>query len=217
MTAAPILAATAWPTNADMIVDVARLGYLHGRVLDATYGRGRWWTKYRPDELVAHDIRLDGIDFRQLPHADGTFNAVCFDPPYKLNGTPTDDVDGPYGVDVIDTRDGRHQLMYDGMAECARVLAPEGYLLMKCQDQVNGGRVNWQTHMFAKKGEELELRLVDELFMLAYRPQPHGTRQVHARRNMSALLVMQAPRAPRQRPLLSGDIGHDAPRTTGGN
>lgn len=192
-----ILAATAWPNNAAMIADVARLGYLHGRVLDATYGRGRWWTTHRPDGLVAHDIRLDGVDFRHLPEPDGTFNAVCFDPPYKLNGTPTGDIDGPYGVDVVDTRDGRHQLMYDGMTECARVLAPEGFLLMKCQDQVNGGRVRWQTHMFGQHGETLGLRLVDELFMLAYRKQPHGTRQVHARRNMSALLVFQAPRARR--------------------
>ncbi len=189
-----VLAATAWPTNAAMIADVARLGYLDGRVLDPTYGRGKWWTVWRPAELVTHDLRLDGVDFRHLPEPDGHFNAVAFDPPYKLNGTPTDKVDAPYGVDVVDTREGRHQLIREGITECARVLAPEGYLLVKCQDQVEGGKVRWQTRMFADHGEGLGLALIDSLLMLAYRAQPHGRRQVHARRNLSTLLVFRAPK-----------------------
>lgn len=190
-----ILAVGEWTTNAAMIADVARLGYLTGRVLDPTYGRGKWWTVWRPAELVTHDLRTDGVDFRHLPHPDGSFDAVTFDPPYKLNGTPTDRIDAPYGVDVVDTRDGRHDLIRAGMTECARVLAPSGYLLVKCQDQVNGGKVRWQTHDFAAHGISLGLALVDSLVMLAYRPQPAGRRQVHARRNYSTLLVFQAPKS----------------------
>lgn len=188
-----VLAATDWPTNAALIADCARLGYLNGRVLDPTYGRGKWWTLWQPDQLIAHDLRTDGVDFRRLPHPDSSFDTVCFDPPYKLNGTPTATVDGPYGVDVVDSRDGRHQLIYDGMTECARVLAADGHLLVKCQDQVNGGKVRWQSHLFAAHGVLLGLELVDALLMLAYRAQPDGVRQVHARRNYSTLLVLQKP------------------------
>lgn len=188
---APILAVQAWPTNAHLIADCVRLGYISGRVLDPTYGRGNWWNVYRPAGLTAHDLKVDGVDFRHLPHADGTFDTVAFDPPYKLNGTPTDKVDEPYGVNVVDTRDGRHQLIRDGITECARVLAPDGHLLVKCQDQVNGGKVRWQTHEFTAHALELGLTLVDSLMILAYRPQPDGRRQVHARRNYSTLLIFR--------------------------
>jgi hypothetical protein len=53
---APVLAVAAWPTNAELIADVARLGYIRGRVWDATYGRGVWWKLYRPACLLASDI-----------------------------------------------------------------------------------------------------------------------------------------------------------------
>lgn len=81
-----VLATTRWPTNADLIRDCAGLGYLRDdwRTLDPTWGRGRWWTKWRPSDLIAHDLRLDGVDFRHLPHRDGEFDCVAFDPPYKL-------------------------------------------------------------------------------------------------------------------------------------
>ena len=58
-----VLAACAWPTNADLVVDLVRLGYLkpEDRVLDPTWGRGKWWTKWEPAELTKHDKHtLDG-------------------------------------------------------------------------------------------------------------------------------------------------------------
>lgn len=188
-----VLAAQAWPTNAHMIEDVARLGYLHEDwpTVDVTYGRGKWWTRWHPASLTAHDLKTDGVDFRHLPEPDGSFAAVAFDPPYKLNGTPTVSVDGRYGVDVVGTREARHTLIRDGITECARVLSPEGFLLLKCQDQVNGGKVRWQSREFADHAETLGLALVDSLLMLGGRPQPAGRRQVHARRNLSTLLVLR--------------------------
>jgi hypothetical protein len=55
-------------------------------VIDATYGRGKFWTCYRPERLVMHDIALDGVDFRHLPEADRSVDAVVFDPPYVAPG-----------------------------------------------------------------------------------------------------------------------------------
>lgn len=197
---APVLAATAWRTNGELIAEVARLGYLHHDwpTLDPTYGRGTWWSVFRPLQLVAHDIdpakAPDGLstDFRQLPHRDGAFAVVAYDPPYKLNGTPTHEVDDRYGVaGPYTSRDDRHQLMLDGATECARVLAPDGILLWKCQDQVNGGHVRWQTDMATTHAHELGLVKVDAFLMLGHRPQPEGRRQVHARRNYSSLLVLK--------------------------
>jgi hypothetical protein len=58
----PVAAAKRWPTNAHLIADVARLGYLDGRVIDVTYGEhGGFWKVWRPEHLVAHDLVTDGV------------------------------------------------------------------------------------------------------------------------------------------------------------
>lgn len=200
-----IYAAHAWPSNADLVAAIADdpLGYLRTEwlTLDATWGLGRFWSKWKPARLIAADGRPTKArdlcaDFRALPFADGTFDAVVFDPPYKLNGTPSKggpaSSDHAYGVDEPATLAERSALILDGFAECARVTAPGGYLLAKCQDQVNGGHVRWQTHRLAVEGFAAGLDLVDELHVLGGREQPPGRRQAHARRNFSTLLVFRA-------------------------
>lgn len=203
MTATPILAATPWRTNGELIAACADLGYLHRDwpTLDPTWGAGTWWKVWKPLHLTGHDLDPDkapdgrSTDFRHLPHPDGAFAAVAFDPPYKLNGTPTHDVDHRYGVaEGYTSRADRHQLILDGLTECARVLAAEGILLVKCQDQVNAGRVRWQTDLITQHAHELGLDKIDALLMLGGRKQPDGRRQVHARRNYSTLLILQRSR-----------------------
>lgn len=197
-TGGPVMAIHAWRSNAELIADCARLGYLREEwlTLEPTYGNGTFWKLWRPTRLIGCDIdpakSPDGrsIDFTKLPWPDRYFDAVVFDPPYKLNGTPTHEVDARYGVDVVDTRDGRMKLIFDGVRECARVLG-DGYLLVKCQDQVNGGKVRWQTLKIPAVAQECGLGLVDRLDILKYRAQPNGVRQVHARRNSSTLLVFK--------------------------
>lgn len=202
-----VMAVGAYKSNADLICAVNDLGYVADGdlVLDPTYGLGRWWSKWRPNNLVATDLdpakSPDGIgaDFTRLRYADGTFDAVAFDPPYKLNGTPSGP-DADYGVATIRTWQERHALIRAGMDECTRVLKQGGYLLLKCQDQVCSGRVRWQTHEFAAHGDSIGLVLVDSLHLIGSRPQPGERRQVHARRNLSTLLVLRK-RRPSKRPV----------------
>ena len=198
---APVMAIDKWATNADLIADCARLGYLREdwRTLDPTYGYGTFWQKWRPDSLVGTDLDPAKsqasyvVDFTAMPFDDGYFDCVVFDPPYKLNGTPsdTDGADERYGVhgDYFRWED-RMQLCRDGISECARVLG-DGYLLVKCQDQVCSGKVRWQTIDFTNHAASLGLGLVDRFDFLSYRAQPAGRRQVHARRNASTLLVFK--------------------------
>lgn len=188
-----VLASGNWLTNGDLIADVARLGYLKGHVLDCTYGKGRFWTKFQPRTLVMHDIALDNVDFRKLPEVDEKFDSVVIDPPYRLNGTPDrDDFDNRYGVQEYTTWQDRHSLIREGITECIRVLKVNGFLLIKCQDQVCSGAVRWQTRIFTEHAESHGVRLVDRFdFKTGNRPQPAGRKQVHARRNTSTLLVLR--------------------------
>ena len=186
-----------WPTNGHLIADVASL-YLHpdDTVLDATYGRGGFWTEYRPPNLITND--LNGLlmaeythDFRNLGFDANTFDVVAFDPPYKLSGTPAlGDFDNRYGIDEPATRTDRLALISDGFIECMRI--SKRLVLAKCQDQVNGGRIHWQTHMLhqAAYNSYSDWRLLDRFDMIGTsRPQPSGTRQVHARGRGSTLMV----------------------------
>lgn len=191
-----VVAAASWPTNGDLIADLFRLGYIHDDdlVLDPTYGRGKWWTRRRPSNLVASDIR-DGVDFRSLPHDDESFDVVAYDPPYVCVGgrktTTIPDLHDRYGLtDAPRTPALVQQLVNDGLTECARVVRRDGRILVKCQDYVWGGRLWIGTHHTLTHGLGLGLELIDRFEHIAgRRPQPPGRRQHHARRNVSTLFV----------------------------
>jgi hypothetical protein len=157
-------------SNGVLIATVARLGYLGGpddTVLDVTYGRGLWWTRYRPRNLVAHDIALDGVDFTALPEADRSIPVVCFDPPYISTGSratsTVDDLYDRFGLGEVNGWRAVRQRIDAGLAECARVLKPNGYLPMKSMDYVESGRKVWNTYHVAAEGERLGLTLIDRI------------------------------------------------------
>lgn len=187
-----------WKNNGELIADAASL-YIEDDwvVCDPTYGLGKFYTIWQPRTLIASDIDLErspvgfSVDFRRMPWVDGTFDAVIFDPPYKLNGRPTESKDERYGVHVrTDWRD-RYQLIFDGIDECMRVLRPKGILMVKCQDQVCGGKVRFQTLDFSNHAISRGAELIDSFNIKSYRPQPKGRSQKHARRNYSTLLVFR--------------------------
>jgi hypothetical protein len=139
----PILPSVFVGTNADLMEAVAPF-YLTGSVCDLTYGEGKWWDRYRPEQFTAHDkFKLDGVDFTALPEADNTYDTVCFDPPYVpqggLGGGPREhtfrdrfgllEQSTPWWA----TRD----LISAGLAEAGRV--SRQFVLTKCSDFVSGG------------------------------------------------------------------------------
>lgn len=169
-------------------------------VMDVTYGRGNFWTDYRPARLITHDLALDGVDFRQLPEADGTVDVVVFDPPYIPQGGRTtstvQEFMARYGlVDVPKTVVELKALIADGMKEGSRVLAPGGRLFVKCMDYVSSGRFVTGRHHVVETALGLGLKQVDELVHYSgLGPQPVQPRQLHSRRAHSFLCVFQAPR-----------------------
>lgn len=183
--------------NARLMVDCRQLGYLSNDevILDVTYGLGAFWNEWRPARLTGHDLIAtnapDGpMDFTALDYSDRTADVVVFDPPYKLNGTSAHPSDDRYGVggEYSSVKD-RLDLIRRGLAECARVARRR--VLVKCQDQVNAGRIVWQTHMVVVEMAGHGWRLEDRLEVHGYRPQPAGRSQQHARRTSSSLLVFE--------------------------
>lgn len=219
----PVLAAHRWPTNAHLIEDVARLGYLRAGdvTLDPTFGEGVWWKRWSPETLIKHGPELDGVDFRALPEDSGSVDAAAYDPPYVcVGGRSTSGLTeffARYGLgDAPRTPALLQALINEGLRECTRVVRPGGIILVKCADYVWSGHFWAGTHRTLSWAEwPLQLELVDRFeFIGNVRAQPKRTRKhaackgagcddcvegrvpseaQHARRNLSTLFVLRKP------------------------
>jgi hypothetical protein len=169
-------------------------------VVDATYGKGNFWTEYRPLNLVAHDLyNGDGVDFRNLPELDDSVDVVVLDPPYIPQGgretSTTQDFLDRYGLhEVPSTFNELNLLIAAGMSEALRVLKPGGRLFVKCMDYINGGRYCQGRHAVVSAAILLGYEQVDEfVHHSGTGPQPLGRRQLHSRRSHSFLCIFQKP------------------------
>ncbi len=196
----PIVQSVIHGTNADMVAAIAPL-YLRGSVLDVTYGRGMWWRRFQPEPFAWHDIALDGVDFRDLPEADCSWETVCFDPPYvprqgNVDATHRRDQDFRDRFGLVESRGGAdlRALIAGGIAEAARVA--ETWVLAKCCDFTNGKQFHLGHVMLLEFAIAVGLRPHD-LIVHASGTGPGGgqVRVVQrARRAHSYLWVFRKPR-----------------------
>lgn len=181
---------------------LAQLAEVHGfgePVADLTYGKGALWTHWRPDDLDRFDLTprnndVTAFDWR-TEHLSRKYATVIIDPPYKLSGTPTagfDGVDGRFGVDRQRPPREVLGLYASAIATAAEALLADGYIVVKAQDQVNGGKVRSQLLSVLSIGEEHGLRLVDygTCGPAKARDQSHRGRQRHLAANGSWLIVL---------------------------
>lgn len=156
-------------TNADLMARIAPL-YLSGSVLDVTYGEGKWWGRFTPEPFTFHDLhKIDGVDFRALPHSDQAFDTVCFDPPYVLSGGETttsrghEQIQGRYGIGhgLTGGLSALLGLVSAGLGECCRVA--RSFVLVKCMEFTASGFVDMPTYVIntaAENGWRLHDRIV---------------------------------------------------------
>jgi len=197
MTSKQINAAHYWRNNGELIAAVASMGFIKGKVLDAAYGTGAFWSSYVPNDLTSNDLHTAAdysYNFTDFPsHWENKWDTTVFDPPYKLNGTPSQgQVDKAYGVHRKATLQERMDLITDGSRECYRVTKDKGFLLIKVQDQVSSGKMHFQTDTVSSALIELgAVKAAQMHFLRSPRPQPQGRKQVHPRSNFSTLMVFK--------------------------
>jgi hypothetical protein len=196
----PIL--TSYQSRNDFLMaQVAKLYFRPGdRIADVTFGKGRFW---RQIDLTKYDFHASDLltvpdhpyDFRHLPYRSETLDVHVFDPPYMRNPPARRYMDADY-KNFETTKGFSHddiiQLYRDGMAEGHRVLKRSGLMLVKCKDEMEGGRQRMshiEIYDIAVKDMNMEVK---ELFVLTPKSlQIRFRHENRARKNHSYLWVFQ--------------------------
>lgn len=181
-------------TNADLMVDCQRLGYLDGTILDLTYGKGSFWSKLPDLHVAKNDLHPDKGDFHHdftnFPDDLGFWTSVVFDPPYRLGGTPsTPDFDDAYGLEEYRSPADVRSLIEGGTREACRLSVC--HVLVKTQDHVSSGRLQPLTSWVIEAAQSTGAVLVDSLHVVAGRKQPPGRTQRRARHGYSTMLIFE--------------------------
>jgi len=168
------------------------------RVADVTYGKGNFWKQIDITQYVflPTDITT-GIDCQNLPYKEESLDVVVFDPPYIYNPKATikESISCSYNVnETLGLKNNKEVLRfyYRSMTEAVRVLADNGFLIVKCQDIIQSGRQCWNHIDIFQYALGMGLYPKD-LFILVQNGQPtiRWSVQQHARKNHSYLWVFQ--------------------------
>jgi hypothetical protein len=201
--------------NAEVFPRILELHVPKGSlVADVTWGKGVFWRNVSADAYVvkATDI-ADGVDCRDLPYADHSIDCVVLDPPYmegfyrketsqKAGSGSHGSFRHAYSSGDESRADSEHRstarwhgavtdLYFRAGEEAFRVLKKGGVLIVKCQDEVSGGR-QWLTHVEIITHYQKCGFYIKDLFVVVRTNRPAVSRikkQVHARKNHSYFLV----------------------------
>lgn len=157
----------------------------------------QWLNKIDKDLPAAVErlttVQIENLDFDELiKKYDSDDTLFYLDPPYihnpgkmfvdtTYNNAAT--TKGFYHKDIIN-------LYTDGMVEAFRVLKKNGFLLVKCQDQIESSKQKWSHIEIYQNAIDLGYYAKD-MFVLHQENKPHiqYKPQQHARRNHSYLWV----------------------------
>jgi len=167
-------------------------------IADVTYGKGVFWKKidltqynFYPSDLIT--CKETPYDFKKLPYEKNKFDSVVFDPPYMHTvGRPI--VDGNY-QNSNTTKNMYHtdiiNLYYEGMLEAKRVLKSGGFMLVKCQDEIESSYQRWSHIDIYNIATKLKLYGKDLFVLTRYSNPPIQYKQQHARKKHSYMWVFQ--------------------------
>lgn len=179
-------------TNADLLPDIMAMYAKDGDVVaDVTYGKGVFW---RNVDIEKYDFRptdlMDGVDFKNLPHEDGSIDLLVLDPPYMHGGATVKESINKCYRNQNTSHESVIRLYAGGILEAARVLRKKGRIFIKCQDEIESGKQCMSHVEIIQLLELFGFRLLD-LFTLvqATRPAMRESYQKTARKNHSYMLV----------------------------
>ena len=173
----------------------------NSKVADITYGRGVFWKNVKKEDYDFHpsDIKT-GIDCRNLPYDDESFDCIVFDPPYMHTPGGTahsnhQNYEQYYQNNAISSDKKYHEAVLDlyfkASKEAARVLKNKGVFIVKCQDEVCANKQRLTHVEIINELTNFDF-VCEDLFVITRKNKPGVSRvktQKHARKNHSDFLV----------------------------
>jgi len=191
-------------TNDEIFPKILEL-YVHtsAKIADITYGKGVFWKKVDKSkyEFYPSDIKT-GVDCRNLPYEDSSFDCLVFDPPYMHTPGGTahskhQNFEQYYQNNASSSEKKYHEAVLDlyftASKEAHRILKLKGIFIVKCQDEVCSNKQRL-THIEIINELATYGFICDDLFVITRVNKPGVSRvkkQKHARKNHSYFLVFK--------------------------
>lgn len=191
-------------TNDELFPNVLKLYVAPGsKVADVTYGKGVFWRRVDTSkyDFSPSDLKT-GVDCRNLPYEDSSFDCVVFDPPYMHTPGGTahsshQNFEQYYQNNAITSDKKYHDavldLYFQAAREAFRILKDSGIYIVKCQDEVCANKQRLTHVEIINELSEYGF-LVEDIFVLVRNNRPGVSRikkQRHARKNHSYFLVFR--------------------------
>lgn len=160
--------------------------------VDPCYSKGNFYKREVPEPKYCFDIapQNDDVikaDARELPFAPGTVKSLIFDPPFLATKGPSlKQADASNLIlkrfSVFPTEPELFKFYWQALKHFYDILAPKGFLIVKCQDKVSSGK-QYFSHIYIHN-MALELGFYPkDLFVLHNKSKmigKWGGNQVHA-------------------------------------
>ena len=150
-----VLVKSVYNSNFDAIRNIMNLYGIEKFDLDCTYSKGNFWKDLphptNRTDLYPHNETVIEANSEKLPFDDGSMNSIMYDPPFIVAGASYKE--NKDGSSIIAKRfegytsyEDLKTNYYNTLKELYRVCSKGGFVVMKCQDTVSGGK-QYFTHV----------------------------------------------------------------------
>lgn len=191
-------------SNYEVIKNIMSLYKIDQFDLDCTYSKGAFWKNLPQPRIKTdlHPVTTDTIqaDSEHLPFDDNSMKSIMYDPPFVIPGKTYKE--NKEGSSVIAKRFNGYENYFkltdnyfNTLKELYRVCEDNGFVVMKCQDTVSGGKNHFTHVMIMNMALKIGFYPKDLFILVAkIRINSFGSRwskQEHARKFHSYYLIFQ--------------------------
>lgn len=191
-------------SNFDVIKNIMELYKIEKFDLDCTYSKGNFWKNLpsptHKSDLIPVNETVIGASSENLPFENDSMESIMYDPPFVIAGKSYKD--NKEGSSIIAKRFEGYtnyrdlqENYYNSLKELYRVCKKDGYVVMKCQDTVSGGKQHFSHVMVMNMAYKIGFYPKD-MFVLVNNVRINSfgtkwTKQEHARKYHSYFWVFQ--------------------------
>lgn len=163
-------------SNHDVIKNIMELYKIEQFDLDCTYSRGLFWKDLKGPKIKTDLVPITKetlqADSENLPFEDGQMKSIMYDPPFVISGKLYKE--NKEGSSVIAKRfegyttyEKLTKNYFESLKELYRVTEDKGFVVMKCQDTVSGGKNHFTHAMVMSMAMEIGFYPRDLFILLA--------------------------------------------------